>query len=307
MGYGSYNAMDWAELRSSKKFSQSGSAESVFTGSSVSQKYNVFKLGDREARDSESSPQSVPVIIGFDVTSSMGYLAKELALNAVNKTVLSLYENTYIRYPHIMCAAVGDCKSDKTPLQVTQFEADIRIIKQLTELYLEGGGGGNDGESYNLLWYYAARHILADNYEKRRKKGFLFTIGDDKCHRNIRKNEIQRVFGDIEEYDISNEELLRETEEKFHVFHINIEKGESHDYEVLDMWQKLMSGRVTVIQKHDIAYLSELITAIISMTSGKTQNETMRSMDQYTAKTLSRSLSMIHTEQKGAAKKTIIL
>jgi hypothetical protein len=82
----------------------------------------------RESRDSEDSPESTPVIIGFDVTASMGYLAKELALHSMNEIIKHLYKAKPITNPHILCAAIGDSLADKYPLQVTQFEADIRII-----------------------------------------------------------------------------------------------------------------------------------------------------------------------------------
>ena len=83
---------------------------------------------------------------------------------------MSLRRGNAVTDPQFLCAAIGDSKSDKTPLQVTQFESDIRIIRQLTDLYLEGGGGGNYGESYHLLWYFAAYRTAADCFEKRGKK-----------------------------------------------------------------------------------------------------------------------------------------
>ena len=67
--------------------------------------------------------------------------------------------------PHILCMGIGDVLCDQAPLQVTQFEADIRIAEQLEKLWLEKGGGGNSCESYNLPWYFAAMHTAIDCFE----------------------------------------------------------------------------------------------------------------------------------------------
>ena len=298
MGRGSYTASDWANLRNSKGLTKNNTAENIFTGKTVYSAYSSRNITTRESRDSEDSPKSTPIIIGFDVTASMGYLAKELATNAIHKTVMSLYKEKPILNPHVLCAAIGDCLSDTNPLQVTQFEADIRIIKQLTELYLEGGGGGNGGESYNLLWYFAAKHTKTDAYEKRNKKGFLFTIGDDRCHDQLSVGNIKNVFGEDVFYNYSNEELLSMTCEKYHVFHINIESNNSHDKNVFHSWQKLMSGYCTEIHIKDVELLAELIVSIISVTKGSTVNDTLKKLDQDVAERLSRAMAFINIKKE---------
>ncbi len=252
----------------------------------------------RESRDSEDSPESTPVIIGFDVTASMGYLAKELALHSMNEIIKHLYKAKPITNPHILCAAIGDSLADKYPLQVTQFEADIRIIEQLLELYLEGGGGGNGGESYNLLWYFAAKHTKADCFEKRSKKGYLFTIGDDASLGSLSTTEIKRVFGDEVLYVLSDEELLRKAEKNYNVFHIVIENEQADSEAIFRKWQEFMPGRVTVINKRDISYLADIIYAIISVSEGKTANEALKSMDQDKAEKAAESLAYIEVPKK---------
>ncbi|MDO4863256.1 MAG: hypothetical protein Q4A05_03710 [Ruminococcus sp.] len=292
MGRGSYTASDWAQLRSS--FGSERRAEKIFKAAASA---NITaELGDvvREARDNEDSPESTPVIIGFDVTASMGYLAEELALNSLNKAIMYIYDNKPILCPQVMCCAIGDCKTDKKPLQVTQFESDIRIIKQLTSLYLEGGGGGNGGESYNLAWYFAANRTRTDCYEKRSKKGILITIGDDCCHRTLTRGEINRVFGDSAEYDLSDEELIAAAEQKYSVFHICIDRGTPEDERVFADWRSLMQGRVAAINKRDIACLSELIYALISVAEGRTPNEALSLVEQRAAETAAKSLAYIN-------------
>ena len=307
MGRGSYTASDWAKLKNSRGLVKNNPVEHVFPARAASTAFCARTVTTREARDSEDSPQSTPVILGFDVTASMGYLARELAVNAVNRAVMTLYEKKPIRDPQILCSAIGDCRSDQAPLQVTQFESDIRIIKQLTSLYLEGGGGGNGGESYNLLWYFAARHTAADCFEKRHKKGYLFTIGDDLCHEGLRIPEIRRVFGDTAAYDLSNEELLRQTRENYYVFHIHIESGTPHDNEILTQWRRLLPGRSTAIPRKDIECLADLITAMIRVQAGEETNAVLKSLDQVCAERIAPSMAMINCGEPAASQKKNII
>ena len=233
------------------------------------------------------------MIIGFDATASMGYLAKELATKCLHSTVTSLLSDEKISDPQVLCAAIGDCKSDRYALQVTQFESDIRIIRQLLDLHLEGGGGGNGGESYNLLWYFAAYHTRHDHFEKREKKGFLFTIGDDFCHSELSAVELRSNFPVFAAYNISNEELIAEVRKTYHIFHIHIEKGDPQDGEIYRRWSQLIPGCCAPIHKKDIAYLPGVISAIISIVNGNTPEEALKRLDQDVAEKIARSVASI--------------
>lgn len=292
MGRGSYTAADWLKLRSSIGLTDAAAVSEIYRNTAGKDAYGS-RIADRYSCDSEDSPNATPVIIGFDNTASMGFLAEALAKSGIHRTVLELYKRKPITNPHILCAAVGDCKSDRYPLQITQFEADIRIVEQLLELYLEGGGGGNGGESYNLLWYFAARHTKTDAYRKRKKKGFLFTIGDDCCHPALSGAEVSAVFGDHIAYPLSNEELLREAGEQYEIFHIHIENPRSADPEIYRRWQKCLPGRAARIKTVDIGRLPELIVSLIRLAQGETANSILKSLDQQTAENLAPLLAAI--------------
>ncbi|MBQ3230824.1 MAG: hypothetical protein IJB49_07365 [Clostridia bacterium] len=293
MGRGSYTAADWLSLRSSRNLNSEQAPTVIFDKKTAENIYCSKEILCRRSCDVDEDSIATPIIIGFDVTASMGYLAKELATNSVHNTVTDLLSDKQVSSPQILCAAIGDCKSDKYPLQVTQFESDIRIIKQLLELYLEGGGGGNNGESYNLLWYFASRHIKHDCFEKHKKKAYLFTIGDDLCHGTLSAAEIRRNFQSSSEHDISNEELIMQVRKKYHVFHIHIDKGIPADKEIFNRWEQLLPGCCAPINIKDIDCLSELITAIISITEGKTANASLRRLDQARAEKIARSVAAI--------------
>ena len=70
MGRGSYKASDWAKLRSSRGITSTSNASAIFTSKKAKDAYLPKFIDVRESRDSEDSPNSTPIILGFDVTGS---------------------------------------------------------------------------------------------------------------------------------------------------------------------------------------------------------------------------------------------
>ena len=194
MGYGSYSASDWSRLKSSRNLSDTQSVDEIFQRRACNPKFDPKYIGTRECFDSEEHPNTTPIVVGLDVTASMGYLAVEVATKALNQLIMKLYSTAAVEDPALMCAAYGDF-GDFSPLQVTQFESDIRIAEQLLDLYFENHGCGEVVPT--CLWEFLSKHTNIDAINKRSKKGFLFTIGDNA---NIRKDQIEetikRVIGD---------------------------------------------------------------------------------------------------------------
>ena len=176
MGYGSYSASDWSRLKSSRNLSDTQSVDEIFQRRACNPKFDPKFIGTRECFDSEDHPNTTPIVVGLDVTASMGYLAVEVATKALNQLIMKLYSTAAVEDPALMCAAYGDF-GDFSPLQVTQFESDIRIAEQLLELYFENHGCGEVVPT--CLWEFLSRHTNIDAINKRSKKGFLFTIGDN--------------------------------------------------------------------------------------------------------------------------------
>ena len=170
MGVGQYTAADWAKLKKSRNLAGATSEKDIFTRTECDPRFDPKFINVREARDSEDHPEALPIIIGLDVTASMGYLAQAIAQTSLNETMMKLYSTNAVKDPAIMFAAYGDYQ-DISPLQVTQFESDIRIAEQLMDLWLESGGQC-DVVPY-LLWYFASRKVSADHFIKRNKKGFI--------------------------------------------------------------------------------------------------------------------------------------
>ncbi len=223
----------------------------------------------RESRDSADNPESTPVIIALDVTGSMGMIADVIAREGLGTLFTSILDRKPITNPHVMFMGVGDANWDKAPLQVSQFEADKRIIEQLVQIYLEHGGGGNNFESYNLPWYFAAEHTVHDSYEKRAKRGYLFTVGDEEAPAALTKAQIKRFIGDDIERDMHPLETLESAQRTYEVFHVVIKEGshaKSYFDRVMGSWTPLLGQRVIPLANHKT--LAETIVSAIEVAEG---------------------------------------
>ncbi len=262
MGYGSYKSSDWSRLRKSKKITESSSASQIFTSRHMEERFDPKFISMRESMDSEEHPNSTPVIIGLDTTGSMGYLSEEIAKNGLNETMLKIYASKPIDDPQLMFAAIGDV-TDRAPLQVTQFESDIRIAEQLFALWLEGNGGDSP-EDFELLWYFADKHTRIDSFEKHEKKGFLFTIGDADVHKDVKGAYIANIFKD-DAVGYTSKELFEMASKKYHVFHIHLNNNGLVPVNL----SSIMGGKVAVIPKSSVSAIPEVIISIMQLANGE--------------------------------------
>lgn len=174
----------------------------------------------RECLDSDEHPNSYPIILALDVTGSMGSAATE-AGKKLGEIMSSIYANDAITDPEFCVMAIGDLAYDYAPIQMSQFESDVRIAEQLDKVYFEGGGGGNSYESYTMAWYMGLRHAKLDCWE-RNAKGLIITLGDEQINPYLPKNGIQNYAGDTIQGDIETNDLYKEVCEKYEVYHISV-------------------------------------------------------------------------------------
>lgn len=205
----------------------------------------------RESRDSKEHPESLAIILALDVTGSMGSIPHHLVKEGLPSFMAQVVE-AGVDNPQVLFLGIGDHECDSFPLQVGQFESSDELMdKWLTDLYLEGGGGGNIGESYLLSWYFAAYHTSIDCFEKRKQKGFLFTIGDEPPLRNIPKESLEDIMGKGQFKDMSATELLGKVKESYNVFHILVKQGSAgSDPRTFDGWKQLMGKNLIIAENY---------------------------------------------------------
>lgn len=244
--------------------------DEIYTSRSIHKDLSPHGVKVRESRDSVDNPNSTPLIVALDVTGSMGMLADVIAREGLGTLFTGILERKPISDPHVMFMAVGDANCDRAPLQVSQFEADKRIIEQLTQIYLEHGGGGNNFESYNFPWYFAAFHTVHDSMEKRGKRGYLFTVGDEEAPQPLTKEQVRKFIGDTMEADLTTRDLLQLAQRSYDVYHVIIEEG---DYarraldRVVGSWSDLLGQHVIRLSDHK--KLAETIVSAIEVAEGR--------------------------------------
>ena len=255
MGYGTWTAQSFASYSTSRGYDfdrTSGSIVGEYSAQDMFKSRRIDPMLDpknvrRECRDSDEHPNSKPVILGLDVTGSMGDGAVKVA-KSLNNIMENLYKS--VEDVEFMVMGIGDLYCDDAPIQASQFESDIRIAEQLDKIYFEGGGGGNGYESYTAAWYFGLYNCELDCW-KRGKKGTIITIGDEPLNPYLQKSELKRVLGNIGHDTLTEtEELYKAIIEKYNVYHIALDDRSTsyrwYEGTIENSWKPLLGDHLYV-------------------------------------------------------------
>lgn len=269
------------------------STDAIYTSRSIDPLLDPKGVTMRESCDSDVSPNSTAIIVALDVTGSMGSVLDAAAKN-LGVLVQEIYNRNPVTDPHLMFMGVGDAEEgDQYPLQVSQFETDIRIAEQLTKIYFERRGGGNGYESYILAWYFAALHTKIDCFEKRGKKGILFTIGDEDPTPYLRPQDVERVIGTSPQKQLTAKEVLEMASRQYEVFHLIVEQGshcaDGNAPNVLRKWSELLGQHAIPVS--DISKLAEIIVSILQRIGGEDTAKILSSWDGNTALVVGKAIN----------------
>lgn len=302
MGYSSWSKDTYMHV--SADYSRK-SADSIFTRAAVSDMLPM-NLGVRESRDSDEHPESLGVIIWLDVTGSMGRIPESIIKNELGTLMNTIIDNG-VEHPQILFGAIGDHHCDRTPLQVGQFESGTEdLTKWLESTYLEGGGGGQNMESYLLAWLIAGRHTSIDCFEKRNQKGFLFTIGDEKSWDSVEANKLKEILGYSQSETLTDVQLLEEAQRLYNVYHIHVnEAAYRDDPDVIGYWRNLLGERLIVLE--DYHAISATIATLIAVQHGADMAAVVNAFDSKIAGVVTTALTtvtttIVNTPDEGALK-----
>lgn len=165
-----------------------------------------------------TSESTTPIVVAVDVTGSMATWPAEIFDR------LPLLYQTLSQYRpdlEVSFVAIGDATCDRFPLQVCDFESGVGLEDQLKALYPEGGGGGQQRESYELFAYYLLHHYRAPNAER----PYLILYGDEGFYDRVNKAQVKHFVGDTIPRALNSKRLWSQVVEAWNLFHLRVPYG----------------------------------------------------------------------------------
>jgi len=268
MGGGNWDDDRYSSARSSRAasktpdfaYSASPAARTTVHPSLDPKRINKKPFGKLESRDNADHPESNAVFVSFDVTGSNKDRAVDAQLKLPN--LMNLLKK-YLKDPQVSVAANDDwnVEPDRST-QISDFESDNRIDDWIRNIILVGNGGGNSGESYDLLLYAAARKMVLDCVEKRGKKGYFFMYADEPIFPFVSAGQVEAVFGDKLQGEIPIAEIIEEARKNFEVYMI---WPSSSPYAHSREQYVALFGEEYVVTSQHPNLICELIAGIVGM------------------------------------------
>jgi hypothetical protein len=175
----------------------------------------------------------------------------------------------------ICFGAIGDATCDSYPLQVRPFTKGTDLKAKMLELAIEGGGGGQQKESYELAALYAVHNVAIDNAIK----PVLIMIGDEKPYPFIDKDQAERWAGVKLQDRPSTKQVFEMLKKKFSVYMIRKPYGSSSgdsdemsstNKEFQNCWVDLL-GPDRVVDLSEAGRVVDVIFGILALETGRVE------------------------------------
>lgn len=203
-----------------------------------------------------------PIIIMLDVTGSNINFAR-IVYDKMPMLYTQIEEKKYFDDFEISVCAVGDATSDKYPLQIADFAKGIEIDTWMEKLVLEGNGGGQEKESYQLAAHYLAKKTeFGPN-----SKPIVFFIGDEEPYPEVSKDEAKEFEIPYSEPTNGFSELRRVVNDNVYMF-LNKYSGSEYRPGFVKTWSKLLAPEHVIKIEEEKAIVDQML-GTIAIIAGK--------------------------------------
>ncbi|MCR5185872.1 MAG: hypothetical protein K6D97_01995 [Clostridia bacterium] len=236
-----------------------------------------------------------PIVVVLDVTGSNIEFAR-VVYDKLPMFYGQIEQKRYLKDFDISFIAVGDAYTDRYPLQVCDFAKGIELDSWIEKLVLEGNGGGQRMESYELAAYY----LYKNTKFKAGSEPIIFFIGDEKPYPTVNKDQANSFGIECKEGGIKAFDLLRKKVGDNVFMLLNRYCGSRFENEITRCWENLLAPE-HVIKIEEEKAIVDLMLGIISMVSSARTLETYkidmkgRGQTQDRIETVSKSLEGLST------------
>lgn len=231
-----------------------------------------------------------PIVFALDITGSMGEWVK-IIYDKFPMFYGQIMQHEYTFDPTVSFCAIGDAECSNVPLQVSEFSNSLNIDDNINKLFLEGGGGGNLRESYELAAQFYLENCELVNHEF----PFLFITGDEAFFNEITKANVEKILGRKIEKNLNSREVFKLLKKKFNIFHLrktfeNVEKEKG----MYRQWADTL-GQERVLSVNSPKACIDVILGSLAITTGA------RTLEEYIKDMISRGQTKERVEEVTSA------
>lgn len=270
----------------------------AYVGRSYSDAVSAGKGTKDLIAENVKTESTAPLVIVVDETGSMG----DWPATIFSK--LPYLENEGKEYLgddfEICFMAIGDAyEAEQYPLQVRPFAKGLELKDRLKELVIEGGGGGQTTETYELAALFAAEKVEIP----KAIKPIMIFIGDEQCYDTINPDHAEKLLGIKLQKTLTTDAVFQKLREKFAVYLIRkpYHRSSSNELSETDRhitahWESLL-GEGHISNLPEAGRVVDVIFGILAKESGRVayfehELEDRQTEDQ--VKTVYKSLATIH-------------
>jgi len=214
-----------------------------------------------------------PIVFALDVTGSMGSWTK-IIYDKMPMFYGQIMMQKYLGDPSISFSAIGDSLYDKVPLQVSEFGQGKEIDQLISKMYLEGGGGGNTEESYELSAYFYTHQVGFTNANC----PYFFLTGDEGFFSEVQSSVLEQVLGvKLEKKTYKGKDFWKELMKKYNVFFIKKEYYNDNNG-TLQQWKDAVGDERILHITTPKACIDVMLVAIAITSGSRTLDEYVKDM-----------------------------
>ncbi len=186
-----------------------------------------------------STSTTTPIVLAVDVTGSMSHWPAEIFDR------LPLLYQTLSQYKpelEISFCAIGDATCDSYPLQICDFAKGLDLEGKLKAIFGEGGGGGQNRESYELFAYAMLNNISIPNATD----PFLIIFGDEGFYDQVSPAQARHYLKSDMQEPLESMTVWNQVSRKFDTYLLHKPYSRGSDAEIVAQWKTALGDQKVV-------------------------------------------------------------